>query len=187
MKNIILGIWVIALSLFAQALFAQGFSLKGNIAGLGENSKVYLIDENNPTDTSAKAKVQHGSFELKGKFSEPNLYVLGFTSPAGKVPVFIGNDNMTISGEASNLKALKLTGSQSNDDFMEFQKTFGPYIMKLNSLTQLANSPEGAGKSDSITREYSYTVTKVQAETDKYLESQKSSYLTPFLLYVTRQ
>ena len=187
MKNIISGICVIALGLSAQTLYSQGFSLKGNIAGLGENSRVYLIDENNPTDTAAKARVQHGSFELKGRFQETNLYVLGFTSPAGKLPVFIGNDNMLIAGEASNLKALKLTGSQSNDDFLEFQKTFGPYIMKLNSLTQLANSPEGAGKSDSISREYSYTVTKVQAETDKYLESHKSSFVTPFLLYVTSQ
>jgi peroxiredoxin len=168
-------------------LFAQGFTIRGNIKGLGEKSTAFLIDPNNPTDTLAKSTVKNGQFELKGKLDFPNLYLLCFSSPVGKDPVFIGNDTVEVAGESSDLKKLKITGSSSNNDFAEFQRIFDPYILRLNSLGQLANSPAGAGKGDSISREYSYTVTKVQQEIDKYLEARKSSFVSPFVLVVMSQ
>ena len=173
--------------LLTNNLLAQGFTIKGNVKGLGEKCRAYLIDPNNPSDTLAKSPVKNGVFELKGKLDNPNLYLLGFTSPAGKGPIFLGNDMVEVSGEASNPKAMKITGSPSNDDFAEFQHIFDPYIARLNSLSQLANSPAGQGKGDSISREYSYTVTKVQQEIDKYLAARKSSYVSPFVLVVMAQ
>src|SRR6516164_2478729 len=90
------------------SLFAQGFTIRGNIKGLGEKSRVFMIDPNNPTDTLAKSIVKNGQFELKGKVESPNLYLLGFTSPAGKGPIFIGNDIVEISGESADVKKLKI-------------------------------------------------------------------------------
>jgi peroxiredoxin len=180
-------LFLLSFILLGSNLFAQGFTIKGNIKGLGEKCRAYLIDPNNPADTLAKSPVKNGQFELKGKLDFPNLYLLGFTSPAGKGPVFIGNDMVEVTGEASNLKAMKITGSSSNDDFAAFQRIFDPYIARLNSLSQLGNSPAGAGKGDSISREYSYTVTKVQQEIDKFLEARKTSFVSPFVLVVMSQ
>jgi peroxiredoxin len=178
---------IISFILLGGNLLAQGFTIKGNVKGLGEKCVAYLIDPNNPTDTLAKSAVKNGLFELKGKLEYPNLYLLCFTSPVGKGPLFIGNDMVEVSGEVSNLKTLKITGSPSSDDYAEFQRIFDPYIARLNSLSKLANSPAGLSKSDSITREYSYTVTKVQQEIDKFIETKKSSFVSPFVLAVMTQ
>ena len=60
--------------------------------------------------------------------------------------MFIGNDAVTVSGDVENLKTLSVTGSASQNDFMDFQNTFNPYILQLNALNQYANSAEGMTK-----------------------------------------
>jgi len=190
MKKVFLAILAyLALPVFvhAQQTVTSGFTIKGNIKGLTDKSRVFLTNGNNPNDTVANTYVKDGAFILRGVIAEPNLYEINFGSAKKKAALFIGNDNMAILGTIENLKSLQVTGSPTNSDFMDFQATFNPYFAKLNTLVQLSNSPEGAAKSDSISRAYASVVASVQVEIDKFIQLKRDSYVSPFFLVVVSQ
>jgi peroxiredoxin len=166
---------------------APKFVITGSVSGIADNSKVFLTDANNPADTLAKTHVKAGQFVLTGHINEPNLYEVNFGSAKKKVPLFIGNDPVHITGSVEEIKGLTVTGSPSNDDFNEFQKTFNPYFARLNTLGQLANSAAGAKKADSISKAYKAVVDSVQGHLDVFIQNKKSSYVAPFVLIVLSQ
>jgi len=187
MKNLLSVLFLLPVTVLAQSGNTQDFVISGSVKGLAEKSRVFLADANNPSDTLAKTVVKGGVFVLKGHVGEPNMFELNFTSPAKKVPVFMGNDKIKIEGNAENPKELRITGSPSNDDFVEFQKTFNAYFVRLNTLSKLSNSPAAVGKGDSISKVYVSTVAAVQSELDRFIQAKKSSYVSPFILVVVNQ
>ncbi|MDR3712158.1 MAG: TlpA disulfide reductase family protein [Puia sp.] len=164
-----------------------GFVVDGSVKGLAEGSRVFLTDANNPSDTLAKGFVRAGKFVLKGHVKEPNLYEINFGSAKKKSPLFLGNDPVTITGSVEDLKGLSVTGSPSNDDFVTFQQTFNPYFAKLNALGQMANSPDGAKKGDSISRVYKGVVDTIETALDQFIQDKRSSYVSPFVMIVLAQ
>ena len=163
------------------------FVITGNVKGVEENSIVFLTDVSNPTDTVAQAPVKTGQFVLSGHVTEPNLYEINFGSAKKKTALFMGNDKITITGTTDDLKGLQARGSSSNDDFMEFQKTFNPYFARLNAVTQLANSPAGAKSKDSLFKVFKNIGDTVQQQEDQFIGKRKSSYVSPFVLVVLSQ
>src|SRR5579863_597314 len=127
-KKLFLGL-IVGLPLFIKAQQTdKGFIINGTVTGLAEKSDVFLTDANNAADTIARAVVQSGKFILTGHVTEPNLYEINFGSAKKKSVIFVGNDAVTVSGDVENLKNLVVTGSASQNDFMDFQNTFNPYI-----------------------------------------------------------
>ena len=165
----------------------ERFTITGNVEGATENTKVVLTDGSNPTDTVASSVVKDGKFVLSGHVTEPNLYELNFVAAKKKAPLFIGNDKMTISGSTEEVKELKVAGSSSNDDFVEFQKMFNPYFVRLNSVMGMANSPAGAAKKDSLFQVYKKLTDSIFNQIDGFVATKKSSYVTPFVLVVVNQ
>ncbi|MFI5154806.1 MAG: redoxin domain-containing protein [Chitinophagales bacterium] len=187
MKRVLFLLMVWPLVSMAQSKKLPEFMISGSVKGLAEKTRVYLIDANNQADTVARTLVQVGVFHLKGHVGEPAVFELNFGGTSKKFPLFIGNDTVRIEGNAQSIKDLKVTGSPSQADFKEFQDTFNPYFMQLNALGQLANSPAGAGKSDSISRVYTAMVARVQSALDQFIQAKRSSYVSPFVLVVTSQ
>lgn len=180
---------VLALPLFtlAQGTREPQFVITGSVNGLVDSSTVFLTDINNPTDTVSETLVKKGQFVLSGHVSEPNLYEVNFGSAKKKIPLFIGNDKISMAGSVEDLKSLKVTGSSSNDDFVEFQKTFNPYFIHLTALSQLANSGGKLTKGDSVFKVYKNVVDSVQISLDQFLQAKKSSYVAPFVLFELAQ
>lgn len=187
MRKIFLGLILLPSVMVGQTKNPVGFSVSGQIKGLADKTKVYLTDANNPSDTVAKGIAKPGAFALTGHVNEPNLYELSFGSPKNKTMLFIGNDHVKVEGDITKLKELKVSGSPSNQDFMEFQKTFNPHFARLNQLSQLANSPTGAAKRDSVARVYAAEAAATQFELDQFIQLKKSSYVSPFVLVVVNQ
>jgi thiol-disulfide isomerase/thioredoxin len=179
---------LVALPVLAMAQAGgNGFAISGSVKGAAENTKVSLTDGSNPTDTIASTLVKDGKFTLKGHVSEPNLYELNFVAAGKKAPLFMGNDKMSVSGSTEDVKELKVSGSASNDDFMEFQKMFNPYFVRLNSVMGQANSPAGVTKKDSLFSEYKKLTDSIFKQIDGFVDRKKSSYVAPFVLVVVNQ
>jgi peroxiredoxin len=176
------SLWVLPLALAAQPKGSGRFVIMGSIKGLPEKSLVFLTSASNSSDTLSKGRAITGNFLLKGHIGEPNLFELNFGSAREKIPLFIGNDSIKIAGAMENPRDLEISGSSLNNDFMEFQKTFTPYFIRLNGLAQLANSQAGAGKADSIAKLYASVVAMVQAGLDRFIEEKRTSFFTPFIL-----
>ena len=166
---------------------APEFVITGNVKGLAENSSVFITDVSNPTDTLAETTVKAGQFILSGRVAEPNLFEVNFGSAQKKTPLFMGNDKINLSGAVEDLKSLKVTGSPSHNDFLEFQATFNPYFARLNSVIGLANSPEGAKSKDSLFRVYKKLTDTVMTSLDQYIQKKPSSYVSAFVLVVLAQ
>jgi len=160
----------------------NGFSITGNIRGLAEKSRVFITDANNPSDTLAKAHVKGGVFVLTGHISEPNLVEVNFVAAAKKTMLFIGNDEVKMDGTIEDTRNIVYKGSPTQDEFLSFQKTFNAYFVRLNSLAQQANSPAGAGKSDSLSHLYASTVAQVQSALDEFLKTRENSPVSAFVL-----
>ncbi|MES1161037.1 MAG: TlpA disulfide reductase family protein [Bacteroidota bacterium] len=172
---------------FAQEANGPKFVITGNVKGLEDHSPVYITNVSNPTDTLATTEVKMGQFVLSGHVQEPNLYEINFGSAKKKTALFMGNDKITMTGTVEELKELRATGSSSNDDFLAFQKTFNPYFARLNAVNQLANSPAGAKNKDSLFSVFKRIADTVQTEEDRFIQSRKSSYVSPFVLVVLNQ
>jgi peroxiredoxin len=163
------------------------FVITGSVKGLEDQSKVFVTDVSNPTDTLAVGTVKSGQFSLSGHIAETNIFELNFGSAKKKAPLFIGNDKINVSGSVDSIAGLKVKGSPTNDDFVEFQKTFNPFFQRFNELMKLGNSPEGASRRDSLGAVYKRTVDTVQGMVDAFIAKKKGSFVSPFVLLVLNQ
>ena len=180
---------VVIMPLFglAQQATEPRFVIKGRITGVSDSTVVYVSDASNPMDTLASGMVSGGVFGLTGHVSEPNIYFVNFVSARKKIPVFIGNDKMSMSGSVDDLNGIKLTGSPSHDDFMEFQSTFNPFFSRLNVVMGMLRSPDGANKQDSLNRVFHSLTDTVFAVLDGFIQKRSNSYVSAFALIVVNQ
>src|SRR5579863_3414520 len=128
---------IVAMPLFgaAQNGGEPRFVINGRVTGVPDHSMVCVTEEtSSQIDTLSYAMVKGGAFVLAGHVSEPNFYFVNFLAAKKKMPLFIGNDKMTMSGAIEDLNGIKVTGSPSADDFMEFQTTFNTVFNRLNAV-----------------------------------------------------
>jgi peroxiredoxin len=187
MKLFFAMIMAVPLFSLAQSPAEPRFVIHGRVAGVADSSAVCVTDVSNPMDTISVALVKNGVFVLAGHLSEPNLYEVNFLATKKKIPLFIGNDKMEMTGTVEDLKGIKVTGSASNDDFTEFQATFNPYFMRLNAAMGMLRSPEGASRQDSLRRELQSATDTVFAVLDKFIQRKPNSYVSAFVLIVVNQ
>jgi len=172
---------------FGQEKKDTPFTITGDIKGLAQNELVFLTDVSNPTDTLAQGHAKNGHFVLSGHVQEPNLFELNLGSAKIKTPLFMGNDNISISGTKEDVKGLTAKGSSSNDDFVQFQKDFNPFFTRINGIMQMANSPAGAQHKDSLFAVYKKVADSTLTVLDRFIASKPSSYVSPFVLVVLNQ
>jgi thiol-disulfide isomerase/thioredoxin len=164
-----------------------GFTIQGKLAGLPEGSRVFVTDASNPTDTVAGGLVKAGQFVVSGHVSEPNLYEVNFAAAKKKLPLFIGNDKMSMSGSVAEIAAIRTSGSPTNDDFVAFQSMFTPYFTRLNGIMSLANTPAGAVKKDSLFKAYKRLTDSIFISVDAFIAKRQHSFVSPFVLVVVNQ
>jgi thiol-disulfide isomerase/thioredoxin len=99
----------------------------------------------------------------------------------------MGNDKVILSGTIEDLKGIKVTGSSSHDDFMEFQSTFNPYFSRLNLVMGMLHGPEGANKHDSLSRVLHGLTDSVFTALDGFIQRKSNSYVSAFVLIVVNQ
>ncbi len=187
MKKYLIVLGFIVNTVHAQQPKPTGFRIEGHVRGLADKSGVTLTDANKPSDTLARATIKDGVFILTGNVTEPNLYVLNFSPANKKTTLFIGNESVQVKGNIDNLSDAVVSGSPSETDFQHFEEVFNPLFMKMSQLNQLANSPDGASKKDSIMAAYQDLTMTIQVKVDSFLQKNKSSYISPFLLVVVNQ
>lgn len=157
------------------------FVISAKLTGLPENSTVSVSDVNVPKDTVAKAVVKDGAFILKGSVQEPNLYYLNLGGAQKRAVLFLGNDQVSVSGDVNDLQQLEIKGSSSHEDFMNFQQVFNPRFQAISALAQQINS----GSNDSLMNIYNQQLADVKNHIGEFVKNKKSSPVSPFLLLVT--
>ena len=181
MKKITLGILSF---LTITQLNAQKLQITADLKNVQEGATVSLIDgmANKVIDS---AKSAGGKFTLSAKVDNPSIYVLSFGAGA-KIPVFVGNDQLSISGDLAKSDAIEYKGSATQDLYMTYMKTLTPKIQALFGAKSLAGSPAGAKSKDSLEKEIEKTESDISNSITGLLKSNnKSPVSTLFLIQTT--
>ncbi|MGV3657137.1 MAG: redoxin domain-containing protein [Chitinophagaceae bacterium] len=167
--------------------FAQGgFTINGNVAGFADGSPVVITSSQDESVVIGKSAVKGGTFSVQGEVAEPGLYFIKIGN-AQPQHIYVENAAIKISGNKASIKDLKISGSQSHVDFEVFRKTFDPMIGELSGLAALINKTESVGRYNQLMAQYDSMAAVIQAEVGRFVESKPSSFVSPFLLYVTAQ
>ena len=176
--------FLILLTFLPAILWAQdkGFIITGKISGLKDGEvKITNVQQNNALIASGVSK--NGEFTINGSIPEPGLYYLVLDNEKPQY-IFLENKAIKITGSK---KDLKIEGSDSNNDFAEFNKIFNPLMGQLNTLAADIQQQENDKKREGLVKQYDSVNAIVNEEVGKFISSKKSSYVSPFLLFVTAQ
>ena len=161
------------------------FLITGNMVGFSDGTEVKLEDQNTGAQL-AGAKIIKGKFTLKGKLAEPTLCWLKITGDEQQY-VYVENKTIAITGIKPIRTNYKVTGSKSHNDFIDFQNSFSPLMIRLQTLVPQINSTPQGPQRDSLMTIYSNIQETIQKNIDIYIDKHKSSYVSPFILFVTTQ
>ncbi|HTM91620.1 MAG TPA: TlpA disulfide reductase family protein [Flavisolibacter sp.] len=177
------------LAFFPIVLFAQnqatGFEIKGNISGLADG-KVQIVSLSDDHALVASDSAKNGQFTLKGSVTEPTLYYIVLSNEQPQY-LYLENKPITITGSQKDIKNIKIEGSQSHTDFVQFNKIFNPLIAELNGFAALLQREQDEKKREDLFKKYDSVVKKVDAEVGNFVASKKSSFVSAFLLSISAQ
>lgn len=144
-KNII----AIALILASPFLHAQSLNLQGKLTNVKDASTVSLIDGVTSKELISGKSVA-GSFSLQTQLEYPSLLILSIEGLAQKIPVFVGNENVSIEGDVQNPASLNVVGSASHDVYNVYMNSLNPMMMPYVLNMQAAAQETNKAKKDSL-------------------------------------
>jgi len=160
----------------------KGYTLKGNLKGLKDSTLVFLQDVQG--NMVAQDYAKNGKFRLNGKSDEINFFQLSFIGTKETTEMFLGNDNVTVTGSIADLKNALFVGSVAQTDYKNFVKGFLPINDKLGKLVADINAEkQGTKKRDSLIAVFNETRTRLKSYTDNFLREKAASPVSAFLLY----
>ena len=74
----------------------------------------------------------NGEFQFKGKISSPSIYGIYIEDIDGVIGLFMENTQINIEVNIDNLEQSKITGSKTNDEYLEFIRNSNEIISKMN-------------------------------------------------------
>ena len=187
MKTILTFIFLglLQTSLFANTVKDTSFTINGNMVGFSDSTQVKLEDPNTGVQL-ASGKILKGKFTLKGKLAEPTLCWLKIAGDEDQY-IYVENKTISITGIKPIRTNYKVTGSQSHNDFLDFQNSFNPTITRLQAIVPVINSTPYGPQRDSMMLIYSNLQESIQKNTDSYIDKHLSSYVSPFVLFFSTQ
>ncbi|MES2880554.1 MAG: TlpA disulfide reductase family protein [Bacteroidota bacterium] len=182
MKKIILCLLLIPALSMAQT---KGFSITGTITGIPDGP-VKITSTQDAQQPIATGTITNGVLALSGSVPEPALYwiVVGSEQPHY---IYLENNPIKISGTKKDFRNIKIEGSASQKDFDEFQKTFNPLIGEINAITAQMNQAGNEKKKEQLMLQYDSVVKKVNNEVETFVTKKSSSFVSPFVIYITAQ
>lgn len=182
MKKLFLALLLSPLFVLAQT---KGFKITGNVSGV-KDGVVKITSSQDANQVIASSEISNGAFTITGSLPEPALYwlVMGTEQP---IYIYLENSDISVSGTKAEIKKLKIEGSSSQRDFDEFQKTFNPLIGELNVLAADLQKAGNDNNKEKLVDRYDSVVNLINVQVGKFVTTKKSSYVSPFVLFVTAQ
>jgi hypothetical protein len=94
--------------------------IKGELKGLRDSTMIYA--KRGDGSVLATGKAAKGSFTLKGKMTDAEVLQVSFSNTPTTLDIFIGNENVTISGDIADPVTIKVKGSATETDYETFKK-----------------------------------------------------------------
>ncbi len=114
---------ILGLLLLSGLTMAQTFTINAKIDGVkAGKAELQTVENNKMVAKYSTGIAEDGSFTIKGKVPEPDIYVLRIGDLKGRVVLFLDNSTLTITGQSDNLMASTVTGSAVHDQYTRFSQ-----------------------------------------------------------------
>ncbi len=186
MKNLLFLFLLVPSIMIAQKTVSDtGFVISGMITDVPDGMDIKILNTND-NSVLVSTNISKGKFTLKGRVDEPTLHFLSIgTEPP--IYFYLENSNMSVTGAGHELANLKIFGSKSNSEFQLFKKIFDPLFVEMNTNANQLNTTAPGILRDSLMKRYTSTLKALQTQIDNFVQTNKQSIISPFLLYVTSQ
>lgn len=183
MKRILLLLILAPLFATSQTT-SKGFTIEGKLEGYAEGTKISLYQNGAQTPWLTTA-LQKGKFSFKDTVEDPLLCFVVIDGAQGAVEVYVENAIISVKGNKSQPGKYEVSGSKSHKEFSGFVATFSPVAQQLNNLATNINSAMPGPQRDTLMNQYNAQQALLQAEIDKFINSNPGSFVSAFILNVT--
>ena len=118
-------------------LNAQGIIISGELKNLPDSTVVTLLDGMMNKEV-ASTKAMGGKFVLKGSTKYTSIFIVGFNGLSAKLPLFINNDKVNITGDIQVPNAIQYKGSASQSIYQSYMAVMNPkmeaYFKNLSAV-----------------------------------------------------
>ncbi len=97
----------------------HGYTVSGEIEGLEEGTMVLELLKEGGEKERQKTKIVNGKFLFEGTLAKTCMATLILPVRSGEISFFLDNAPIHIEGNLDNINAVEITGSESNDEFLE--------------------------------------------------------------------
>ncbi len=191
MKKIIL--YAITVLLFysckksSEKINSDGFIINGTIESIYNNTNVYLKTQENELLTILDSTIiANEKFEFKGKIEKPIVYGIYIDNIKGAIGIFMENKTITVEAYKDSLATSKISGSKTNDDYLDFIKQSNQIISKMNVLFpvfQKARAENDAEKLKEINKKMQEISNTNTVFTLAYAKQHSDSYIGALALH----
>ena len=163
-------------------LNAQSLKITGNLKNVPEKMQVTLLDgmANKEVDS---AIVVDGKFVLKAKTEHIGIYVITFKSIKIQIPIFVGNDQITMDGDVQKINEIEYKGSASQELYQSFMKNLDPKMLAYFNSLSVAENEKNTLKKDSLTKQAELASKKIIDEYIALSKKYNESPVTTFFLF----
>ena len=127
----------------------------------------------------------NGEGVFKGVVKNPEIYYLGLSSKREKLPFFVENSIISVSGSADSLMNAKVAGSKVQDELQTLQAKLDVLDKQGNDLYERSKDVAKNGdkaKADSLMALADKAFTGVDNMQKDYISANPTSYVSPYLL-----
>jgi len=161
---------------------AQSLEIKGSMKNVPDQTAVTLLDGMANKEV-ATATVVGGQFQLKTMLSNTGIYVVSFKGIKTQIPLFIGNDVLTMEGDVNAPKEIVYQGSPSQDIYLSYMKKLDPLMSAYFGNLGAVQSEKDAVKKDSISKQAELQAQAIIAEYVSVSRMNSQSAVTTFFLF----
>ena len=115
--------------------YKNSFILIGSIDQTLNGKWVYLkTQENKQISVKDSTIIRRGKFQFEGDINRPMVYGIYIEEIKGLIGIFMENDTIYIEAYKDSLGKSKITGSETNDAYINFIKNSNKIVSKMNHL-----------------------------------------------------
>ncbi len=188
-----LQISLLAFSFSATAQSSFNYSINGTLKGAAENSYTYIHhkwDNKNFTDST---KVKGGKFTFSGKGTEANMFWITKSRDMNEQPnliFFVDGGKTTVIGNIDSLPVAKVTGGQTQKDYMEYNQLMGGLGLKQQQIVNAYNEAKAKGDGTTMNAkvaEYNVLDAERKVAMENFLKAHPKSAVSGYAIYFNYQ
>jgi len=154
---------------------AQSLQINGNLKNVADQTSVTLLDGMSNKEV-ATATVVDGKFLLKTTTEYVGVFVISFKGIKTQIPLFVGNDMLTMEGDVLKPTEIEYNGSASQDLYKSIMKKLDPMMSAYFGNLGAVQAEKDPTKKEAINKQ---AALQSQAIINEYVTLSKTNNQSP--------